>query len=63
MKKQIIDLLNQEVNRYGLVLREADAIKEAQISLMSAKEKELFAAELYALPAATSFNQSLFSQS
>ncbi len=43
LKRHIIDLLDQEVNLYGLVLREADAIEEAQLSLMSPKERELFA--------------------
>ena len=44
LKKRVIDLLNQEVNLHGLVLREADAITQAQISLMFPEEKKLFAA-------------------
>lgn len=44
LKLRVIQLLDQEVNLHGLVLREAEAIEQAQISLMTPQEKKLFAA-------------------
>lgn len=43
LKRHIIDLLDQEANLFGLVLRESTAIEQAQLSFMTPKERELFA--------------------
>ncbi len=44
LKKHIIELLDQEVDLHGLVIKEADAIVQAQIAFMNPEERARFAA-------------------